>query len=161
MQPLDASLGHFSAQPQLGLSFQLVLTKSNYVWPPLTMQQTSDLGDPTSTCPPWSFLKMGDPKLSSPFLILRDPEKAHKGVVFACNAAYEYLYTIPLVAWTLPWLKNMAGKCVFAVPRCPSLNVTIHNLPHFRVSSKHVAGSMCLTLMLCRCLSRFGPKRGS
>ena len=42
----------------------------------------------------------------------------------------------------------------------------IHNLPHFRVSSKHVAGSisegvMCLTLMLCRCLSRFGPKRGS
>ena len=46
------------------------------------------------------------------------------------------------------------------------LNVAIHNLPHFRVSSKHVAGSisegvMCLTLMLCRCLSRFGPKRGS
>ena len=46
------------------------------------------------------------------------------------------------------------------------LNVTIHKLPHFRVSSKHVAGSisegvMCLTLMLCRCLSRFGPKRGS
>ena len=49
---------------------------------------------------------------------------------------------------------------------CFMLNVTIHNLPHFRVSSKHVAGSisegvMCLTWMLCRCLSRFGPKRGS
>ena len=46
------------------------------------------------------------------------------------------------------------------------LNVAVHNLPRFRVSSKHVAGSisegvMCLTLMLCPCLSRFGPKRGS
>ena len=46
------------------------------------------------------------------------------------------------------------------------LNVAIHNLPHFRVSSKHVAGSisegaMRLTLKLCRCLSKFGPKRES
>ena len=40
------------------------------------------------------------------------------------------------------------------------LNVTVHNLRRFRVSSKHVAGSisegvMCLTLMLGRCLSKF------
>ena len=50
------------------------------------MQQTSDLGDPTSTClPPWIFLKMGDPKLSSAFLISRYPEKAYKGAAFACN----------------------------------------------------------------------------
>ena len=56
--------------------------------------------------------------------------------------------------------------CFENLPRSRFLNVAIHNLPHFRVSSQHVAGSisegvMCLTLMLCRCLSRFGPERGS
>ena len=55
--------------------------------------------------------------------------------------------------------KNLNG-------RKNGMKVAIHNLPHFRIGSKHVAGSisegvMCLTLMLCRCLSRFGPKRGS
>ena len=56
------------------------------------------------------------------------------------------------------WLAKSPPK------RSPELlNVAIHNLPHFRVSSKHVAGSisegvMCLTLMLCRYLSRFWPK---
>ena len=109
-----------------------------------------------------AFLKWGTPNYHPRFWswgILRKPTKVSFSL--ATQRTNEYLYTIPLVAWTLPWLKNMAGKCVFAVPRCPSLSVTIHNLPHFRVSSKHVAGSMCLTLMLCRCLSRFGPKRGS
>ena len=65
----------------------------------------------------------------------------------------------------IPWWMDSSFLC-WPHLAVSWLNVAIHNLPHFRVSSKHVAGSisegaMRLTLKLCRCLSKFGPKRES